>query len=118
VEAEASVPQDIALEPERVAEMLARGEAELIDVREDSEWEAGHIAGARHVELERVPAEAETIDRGRPVIFQCRGGSRSGMVAAAFRESGWDAYSVDGGLRAWREHGLPLEPEDGHVEGA
>jgi rhodanese-related sulfurtransferase len=39
------------------------------------------------------------------------------MVAAAFRESGWDAHNMEGGLRAWEEQGLPLEPESGHIEG-
>lgn len=104
--------------PQRVAELLEGGEIEAIDVREESEWEAGHIPGARHVRIEQVPGHAEAIEKQRPVVFQCRGGSRSEMVAAAFRESGWDAYNMDGGLRAWEQQGLPLEPEDGRVEGA
>ena len=87
----------------------------MIDVREDYEWEAGRIAGARHVELQRVAAEAETIDRERPVVFYCRVGSRSTMAAQAFRRAGYDAYSLDGGLAAWVDRGLPLEPEDGTV---
>jgi rhodanese-related sulfurtransferase len=107
---------DVSLPPERVAELLERGDVEVIDVRASSEWEAGHVPGVRHVELDRLSARAETIDKGRPVVFQCRGGSRSEMVAAAFRESGWDAYNMDGGLRAWAERGLPLEPEGGHIE--
>ena len=95
--------------------MLERGEAEVIDVRPDPEWEAGHARGARHIQIEEITANAETIDKGRPVVFQCRGGSRSEMVAAAFRESGWDAHNLEGGLRAWHERGLPLEPEGGEI---
>lgn len=95
--------------------MLDAGEVEVIDVREDLEWEAGHVAGARHIRLEEVSASADSIDRNRPVVFQCRGGSRSEMVASAFRESGWDAYNMDGGLRAWAEADLPLEPEGGRI---
>jgi rhodanese-related sulfurtransferase len=115
VESSPSADTEISLAPERVAEMLEAGQIQLIDVRHSSEWESGHVAGSRHIEIEQVPAQAETIDRGRPVVFACRGGSRSEMVASAFRQSGWEAYNMDGGLRAWAERGLQLEPEGGRV---
>jgi len=89
----------------------------VIDVREQSEREAGRVAGTRHVELDRLTAEAETIDRDRPVIFVCRVGSRSGMATQAFRASGYEAYNLRGGLVAWEEAGLPLEPEDARIIG-
>ncbi len=108
----------VSLTPERVAEMVEAGEAQVIDVREASEWEHGRVPGARHMEIDQVSLNANAIDRSRPVVFQCRGGSRSEMVAAAFRESGWDAYNMDGGLRAWQESGLPLEPDGGRIDGA
>jgi rhodanese-related sulfurtransferase len=108
---------DIDVLPERVAEMHRTGEIQLIDVREPQEWDAGRIAGARHVELGQVAAEAESIDRELPVVFYCRVGGRSTMAATAFRRAGYDAYSMAGGLEAWDERGLPLEPDDGHVAG-
>jgi rhodanese-related sulfurtransferase len=107
--------EDVDLSPEQVAELREGGGIQLIDVREPYEWEAGRVGGARHVELERVAAQAETIDRERPVVFYCRVGARSGMAANAFRRSGYDAYSMDGGITAWAERGLPLEPDDGTV---
>jgi rhodanese-related sulfurtransferase len=115
MEAETSSGPNTALSPERVAEMLEAGEVQLIDVRTAAEWDAGHVPDARHVELDEVQQQAETIEKSKPVVFQCRGGSRSEMVASAFRESGWDAYNMEGGLRAWDERELPLEPEGGHV---
>jgi rhodanese-related sulfurtransferase len=102
------------LTPERVAELLAGG-WQVIDVREGYEREAGHIAGTRHVELERLASQADTIDRSEPVIFYCRLGSRSGMATQAFRASGYDAYNMAGGISEWARHGLPLEPVDGYV---
>jgi rhodanese-related sulfurtransferase len=105
---------DVDVPPEQVAELRDQG-VQLIDVREDYEWEAGRIAGARHVELERVASQAPTIDKERPVVFYCRLGARSGMAANAFRRAGYDAYSLDGGITAWAGRGLPLEPEDGAV---
>ncbi len=88
---------------------------QVIDVREPYEREAGHIDATRHVELTRLTAEAESIDRERPVVFYCRVGSRSGMAAEAFRASGYEAYSLDGGLVRWAEEGRPLSPEGGTV---
>lgn len=99
------------LSPETVAEMLARGDAQLVDVREPYEHAAGRIAGDRHVELEALAAEAETIDRDRPVVFYCRVGARSGMAAQAFAASGWDAYNLSGGIVAWVTAGLGIEGE-------
>ena len=49
------------------------------------------------------------------VVLYCRSGDRSGTAAAAFAASGRDAHSIAGGLLAWTEAGLPIEPEDGHV---
>jgi rhodanese-related sulfurtransferase len=88
---------------------------ELVDVREQHEWDAGRIAGARHIELERLAGRADEIPRGRPVVFQCRLGARSAMATQAFRAAGWDAYNMAGGISLWAERGLPLEPEDGRV---
>jgi rhodanese-related sulfurtransferase len=106
---------DVDVTVEEVRERHARGEIQLIDVREPYEHEAGRIAGARHVELERLAANAETLERDRPLVFYCRLGARSGMAANAFRRAGYDAYSMVGGIAAWDEQGLPLEPTHGHV---
>ena len=95
--------------PEWVRERHEAGEIQLIDVREDYEYESGRVAGARHVELQQIAGQAETIDREKPVVFYCRVGSRSSMAADAFRRAGYDAYSMDGGLLAWEQSGLPLE---------
>ena len=90
--------------PEQVAGMT---DAQLVDVREDQEWDAGRIGGARHVVLGEVAAQAPTIDQERPVVFYCRVGSRSAMAADAFRRGGYDAYSMAGGLEAWASEGRP-----------
>jgi hydroxyacylglutathione hydrolase/adenylyltransferase/sulfurtransferase len=106
---------DVDVDTTRVRELHDRGEIQLIDVREGYEHEAGRISGARHIEIERLASEAETIDRDRPVVFYCRLGARSGMAAQAFRRAGYDAWSMVGGLTAWDEQGLPLDPPEGRV---
>jgi rhodanese-related sulfurtransferase len=105
---------EIDLAPDRVAAML-EGEVDLIDVRRDYEWEAGRIAGARHIEVNDLIGVADSIPRDRPVVFYCRTGSRSGMAADAFRQAGFDAYNMSGGVVAWAERGLPLEPSDATI---
>ena len=107
--------EDVDVDPDRARALIESGEVQVVDVREPYEWEAGRIAGARHIELERLAAEAGSLDRDRPVLFYCRPGARSGMAASAFRRAGYEAYSMDGGLTAWNQRGLPLEPDDGTV---
>jgi rhodanese-related sulfurtransferase len=101
--------------PQQVAELLERGEVQLIDVRQPEEHEAGRIAGDRFIELAQLAAEVETIDRNRPVVFYCRSGSRSAMATEAFRGAGFDAHNMLGGLIEWDAAGLPLDPPDGYV---
>jgi rhodanese-related sulfurtransferase len=106
---------DTGLAPDRVAQMLEAGEVQLVDVREDYEHEAGHIPGSRHIDLPELQDKAETLDRSKAVVFYCRSGDRSSMPAEAFRNSGWDAHNLAGGLTAWSDAGLPMEPEGGTV---
>ena len=68
--------------PQQVSELIQRGEIQLIDVREPYEHEAGRIAGDRLIVLTELAAQAESIDRDRPVVFYCRSGSRSAMATA------------------------------------
>jgi rhodanese-related sulfurtransferase len=105
---------DIDVDPARVAEWIAEDQApQVIDVREGYEREAGHIAGTRHIELNKLSGEAASVERERPVVFYCRVGARSTMAAQAFRASGYEAYSMQGGLRRWADEGRPLAPEGG-----
>jgi rhodanese-related sulfurtransferase len=100
---------------QQVAELLAQGDIQLIDIREPQEREAGHIAGDRFIELARLAEEVDSIDRDRPVVFYCRSGSRSAMATEAFRGAGFDAHNMLGGLLDWAAAGLPLDPPDGYV---
>jgi rhodanese-related sulfurtransferase len=106
---------DVDLDPARVRELHESGAAQLIDVRRPGEVEAGHIAGSLHIEMTEVGARTDEIARDRPVIFYCRVGARSALVTEAFRNAGYEAHHMTGGLAAWVEQGLPVEPENGTV---
>jgi rhodanese-related sulfurtransferase len=105
---------DNELSREEARGMIEDG-AQLVDVRGPHEWEAGHIPGARHLPLEQLPELVEELDRSRPVIAYCRGGSRSSMAAEALSGAGFEASKLSEGIVGWGEEGLPLEPEDGYV---
>jgi rhodanese-related sulfurtransferase len=109
----AELPEELS--PRQVAELIGDGGAQLIDVREPYEHEAGRIAGDVHIELEQLTGAAGSIDRDRPVVFYCRSGSRSALAAQAFGASGYSAHNLTGGLQAWVKDGLPIEPADGRV---
>ena len=106
---------EIEVSPEQAQTAVDSGDAQLVDIREDYEYAAGHIEAARHVELQALPGQADTLDRERPVIFQCRSGARSLMAAQAFRQAGFEAYSMSGGLVQWAGEGRPLAPDGATV---
>ncbi len=95
--------------------MIAAGEVQVIDVRAQHEHDAGHIADSRLIELQELPAQAETIDRAVPVILYCRSGGRSLMATQALSEAGFDAHNMVGGMLAWEAAGLEMAPQDGYV---
>jgi len=99
---------------EEVRKMLDEG-AQLIDVRADHEWEAGRIAGAKHVPLPELPQRTDEIDKGQPVVVYCRGGNRSSMATAALNDAGFEAVKLSEGIVGWSEEELPLEPGGGYV---
>lgn len=105
-------PREVTREQAR--ELLDEG-AQLVDVRADHEWDAGHIAGATHVPLPELPQRLEEIDKDRPVVVYCRGGNRSSMATAALGDAGYDAVKLSEGIVGWAGEELPLEPEGGYV---
>lgn len=102
--------REVSVDEARAA--LARGEARLIDVREDREWDAGHAAGAEHLGKGVIERDVEKAvpDRDAPLILYCGGGFRSVLAADTLARMGYrDVASMAGGWRAWRDAGAPEE---------
>ena len=96
-----------------VKRRLASGESfPLVDVREESEWAAGHARGAVHMSrgiIER-DVEAKVPDKAAPLVLYCGGGFRSALVAENLQKMGYtNVISIDGCWRAWTQAGLPVE---------
>jgi rhodanese-related sulfurtransferase len=94
--------------PAEAAAALARGELQLVDVREPAELVEARVAGAEHIPLGELPARLGELDPRRPVAFLCRSGARSGHATAYAAGVGLDAANVEGGIIAWAQAGLPL----------
>ena len=111
-----ATPADGAIEidVEQTAQ-LQRDGAQIVDVREDHEVQAGHIPGIVHIPLGQLGAQVGTLDQATPIVFVCKSGGRSLMAAQALQGAGFAAYSLAGGTQAWHDAGQPLEPQDGHV---
>lgn len=97
------------------ARKLIENGAQVVDVRADHEWGAGHIAGAKHLPLAELAGRTAELDPERPVVLYCRGGTRSTMATDALADAGFDAAKLSEGIVGWDEADLPLEPEGGYV---
>ncbi len=94
-------------------QMLGAGEPHLlIDIREESEWAAGHAKSAIHIGKGVIERDIETKvpDKGAKLVLYCGGGYRSVLAAEALGRMGYsDVISLDGGWRAIKVSGLPTE---------
>ncbi len=79
--------------------------AMVIDVRDDHEYAAGHVAGAASLPLPEVEARMQELPKDQTIYLICQGGGRSGKAADLLSEAGFDARSVAGGTSAWVEAG-------------
>jgi rhodanese-related sulfurtransferase len=82
--------------------------AAVLDVRNPSEYEAGHVAGARLIPLPELARRQAEIPEGDPIYVICAVGGRSLTAAKAMVEAGYRAVSVAGGTKAWIELGRPV----------
>ncbi len=110
----------VAQVPEMTAQELHNrlqdDELQLLDVRREPEWQAGHIAGAEWFPLDRFKVSAPDIDATAPLAVQCQGGYRSMIACSLLRRAGVEnVINVTGGFDAWNKAGLPVEkPELAH----
>lgn len=91
--------------------MINREDAIVIDVRDQDEWDSGHIANARHIPLSKLDERLHEVEKykQRTVLVNCRSGHRSGMAASRMRKAGFEkVFNLDGGILAWQQAGLPL----------
>ena len=101
------------LSVDQLAEKVAAGGPDaplIVDVRQRSEYESGHVPGALHIAAGSVPDRLEDLPRDRPIATMCASGYRSSVAASLLRQAGFtDVNWVADGLPAWRGQGHPVE---------
>ena len=90
-------------------------DAQILDVRELDEWNAGRIERAVPLPLNALMAgwEEGRLDKSKPVYVVCRSGNRSELASLMLRARGYDAHNMEGGMQAWESEGLPFSAVDG-----
>lgn len=83
----------------------------VLDVREDHEWQDGHVPLAKHIPMNDVPARIAELDDGARIFVICRSGGRSMTIANYLESQGYDVVSVAGGTQAWIDSGKELSNE-------
>jgi hydroxyacylglutathione hydrolase len=93
-----------------VRKLIDEGDYDLVDVREDWEWNKGHLPGARHVVLNALLANPAAQKIRDKTIFVCQSGERSSVASEMAVALGTkDVVNFRGGTKAWKDAGLPLE---------
>ncbi|OLE01814.1 MAG: molybdopterin biosynthesis protein MoeB [Actinobacteria bacterium 13_1_20CM_4_69_9] len=104
------------LDAERARELIDGGEPVVVDVREQDEWDEGHIPGAVHIPRGHLESRIERAapDPSRRVLLYCSAGNRSAFAAKTLEEMGYeDVASLAGGFTDWKRNGYPVELQSG-----
>jgi hydroxyacylglutathione hydrolase len=102
----------LATVPQVGVEVLAgpRDGRVVLDVRDDSEWAGGHVPGATHIPLGRLPDRLDEIPRDREIVVHCQGGSRSAIAASLLLAGGFTRLAnLTPGYAGWLSAGMPVE---------
>ena len=97
--------------PTETIQMINRDDAIVLDVREDSEFNTGHILNSIHIPQGHLKTRLGELEKhkGKPIIIGCRSGHRSGKACAMLKKEGFDTvYNLAGGVMAWQSANLPL----------
>jgi rhodanese-related sulfurtransferase len=110
---ETSETSETTVNAKRARELIAGGEATVLDIRPEEEWvSVGNIPGSVNAPAEDAAEAVKAIAEDRTVIVVCRRGDRSAEVAERLRDGGREAISIDGGMEAWQDDNLPLQPSE------
>lgn len=98
--------------PSEAVKLINQNDAVVLDVREESEYQEGHIINAEHVPLSQLQDKTTELQKkykDRPIIATCRSGHRSGQACKTLKNAGFDnVYNLNGGIMGWKSANLPL----------
>jgi len=91
--------------------LINREHALVLDVREDAEFAAGHVAEARHIPLGQLTSRLPELEKwkDKPIVINCQSGMRSSNACAVLRQNGFArVFNLAGGIAAWQAAKLPI----------
>jgi rhodanese-related sulfurtransferase len=97
------------ISPKEASALYSEKKAVIVDVREEDEWNEGHIAGAIHIPLKQLNTHLPELQQYKDttIITQCKSGGRSAKAVEELKSAGFSkVYSMDGGIKAWNQQGL------------
>jgi len=100
------------VDPVRARELIESGDPLIVDVREQDEWDEGHVPGAIHIPRGHLESriEAAATDRSQSILLYCSAGNRSAFAAKTLQELGYEEpVSLAGGFTDWKRNGFPVE---------
>ncbi len=101
---------DLEVDVQTVANIQDMEDVLVIDVREQWEYDEGHIPGITLIPMGEIPNRLSEIPTDKEVIVTCRSGNRSGQITDYLRDQGYDnVHNMTGGILAWEAAGLPVE---------
>ncbi|GLV54035.1 hypothetical protein KDH_08840 [Dictyobacter sp. S3.2.2.5] len=95
------------IQPEQAREKQQAG-AIVLDVREPSEWQEGHIPGAVHMPLGTLPQQLSQLDPSKELVVVCRSGNRSMAASQILHRAGYKVHNLSGGMMHWSRSGYPI----------
>jgi rhodanese-related sulfurtransferase len=93
-------------------QLINRRDPLVLDVREPGEYNAGHIAGAKHIPVGALKSRLAEVDKwkDKPVLVHCASGNRSHGAASTLKAAGFkQVFNLQGGMNAWQQAGMPVE---------
>ncbi|HEY0038165.1 MAG TPA: rhodanese-like domain-containing protein [Longimicrobium sp.] len=97
---------------DELADQIASGDVNVVDVRGATEWEAGHLPGVPNVPVGYLAERLAELPAGRPLVVHCQGGARSAIAASLLQANGvWSVVNLTGGYQEWVGGGHPVERE-------
>jgi rhodanese-related sulfurtransferase len=94
----------------QATQMINQNKPLVLDVRETTEFTAGHLRDSKNIPLAALPAKLAELEKfkSKPVVVLCQNGVRSAKAASLLKAAGFnEAFSLDGGLAAWQAQGMP-----------
>lgn len=99
----------VEIDAAQLNEIRNRDDVYVLDVREDSEYQSGHVPGANLIPLGELSSRLSEVPTDKTVVAVCRSGNRSGQATQLLRQAGFDAHNMVGGMNSWSSQGFAVE---------